>query len=92
LSAKCRYGAPRVTPTFAPTYGAHAGAKFALEAISDSLRREVGPLGVQVVVVEPGGVRTEMASRGIATANDLAAGIAPEQERRYGGLVLVATA
>jgi NAD(P)-dependent dehydrogenase (short-subunit alcohol dehydrogenase family) len=70
-----------------PTYGAYAGAKFALEAVSDSLRREVEPLGVQVVVVEPGGVRTEMAARGIATANDLAAGMTPEQTERYGGLV-----
>ncbi|MFH8614953.1 SDR family NAD(P)-dependent oxidoreductase [Streptomyces sp. NPDC017979] len=69
------------------TYGAYAGAKFALEAVSDSLRREVAPLGVQVVVVEPGGVRTEMAARGIATANDLAAQMTPEQEERYGGVV-----
>jgi len=70
-----------------PTYGAYAGAKFALEAVSDSLRREVAPLGVQVVVVEPGGVRTEMAARGIATANDLAAQMTPEQDERYGSLV-----
>jgi NAD(P)-dependent dehydrogenase (short-subunit alcohol dehydrogenase family) len=70
-----------------PTYGAYAGTKFALEAVSDSLRREVAPLGVQVVVVEPGGVRTEMAARGIATANDLAARMTPEQDERYGGLV-----
>ncbi|WP_426506788.1 SDR family NAD(P)-dependent oxidoreductase [Dactylosporangium sp. McL0621] len=70
-----------------PTYGAYAGAKFALEAVSDSLRREVAPLGVQVVVVEPGGVRTEMAGRGVATANRLAAQMTPEQEERYGGLV-----
>jgi NAD(P)-dependent dehydrogenase (short-subunit alcohol dehydrogenase family) len=69
------------------TYGAYAGAKFALEAVSDSLRREVAPLGVRVVVIEPGGVRTEMAARGIATANDLAAGMTPEQEQRYGDLV-----
>ena len=69
------------------TYGAYAGAKFALEAVSDSLRREVAPLGVQVVVVEPGGVRTEMAARGIATANDLAAQMTPEQDERYGSLV-----
>ncbi|MGM1061543.1 SDR family oxidoreductase [Saccharothrix sp. Mg75] len=69
------------------TYGAYAGAKFALEAVSDSLRREVAPLGVQVVVVEPGGVRTEMATRGIATANDLAAQMTPEQQERYGDLV-----
>ena len=70
-----------------PTYGAYAGAKFALEAVSDSLRREVAPLGVRVVVVEPGGVRTEMATRGIATANDLAARMTPEQQERYGSLV-----
>lgn len=69
------------------TYGAYAGAKFALEAVSDSLRREVAPLGVQVVVVEPGGVRTEIAARGIAAANDLAARMTPEQEERYGDLV-----
>ncbi|GAA3464249.1 SDR family NAD(P)-dependent oxidoreductase [Saccharothrix longispora] len=69
------------------TYGAYAGAKFALEAVSDSLRREVAPLGVQVVVVEPGGVRTEMATRGIATANTLAARMTPEQHERYGSLV-----
>ncbi|MFT7836965.1 SDR family NAD(P)-dependent oxidoreductase [Saccharothrix sp. BKS2] len=69
------------------TYGAYAGAKFALEAVSDSLRREVAPLGVQVVVVEPGGVRTQIAARGIATANNLAAKMTPEQEERYGGLV-----
>lgn len=66
-----------------PTYGAYAGAKFALEAVSDALRRE----GVQVVVVEPGGVRTEMATRGIATANDLASRMTPEQTERYGSLV-----
>uniref|UniRef100_A0AAU3GKV9 SDR family NAD(P)-dependent oxidoreductase n=1 Tax=Streptomyces sp. NBC_01401 TaxID=2903854 RepID=A0AAU3GKV9_9ACTN len=69
------------------TYGAYAGAKFALEAVSDSLRREVAPLGVRVVVVEPGGVRTEIADRGIATANRLAARMTPEQEERYGSLV-----
>lgn len=70
-----------------PTYGAYAGAKFALEAVSDALRREVAPLGVKVVVVQPGGVRTEMAARGIATANHLAAQMTPEQDERYGSLV-----
>jgi len=70
-----------------PTYGAYAGAKFALEAVSDSLRREVAPLGIRVVVIEPGGVRTEMATRGIATANQLAAQMTPEQDERYGGLI-----
>ena len=33
--------------------------KFALEAISDCLRMEVKPFGINVVVIEPGGIRTE---------------------------------
>ncbi|WP_198171324.1 SDR family NAD(P)-dependent oxidoreductase [Actinoplanes awajinensis] len=70
-----------------PTYGAYAGAKFALEAVSDALRREVTSLGVRVIVIEPGGVRTEMATRGITTNNQLAAQMTPEQDERYSGLV-----
>jgi len=69
------------------TYGPYAGTKFALEAASDALRREVAPLGVQVVVVEPGAVRTEMPGRVIATADGVAAGMTPEQYDRYGGLM-----
>ena len=74
------------------TYGPYAGAKFALEAVSDSLRREIAPFGVQVVVVEPGAVRTEMAGRAIATARELASTMTPEQSQRYGGLVQAITA
>ena len=33
--------------------------KFALEALSDCLRMEVEPFGIDVVVIEPGGIRTE---------------------------------
>lgn len=69
------------------TYGPYAGTKFALEAVSDSLRRELAPHGVQVVVVEPGAVRTEMGDRGAATATGLAEQMTPEHQRRYGGLV-----
>lgn len=69
------------------TYGPYAATKFALEAVSDSLRREVAPHGVQVVVVQPGAVHTEMLGRAIAGAHDLIAAMTPEQRRRYGGLV-----
>jgi NAD(P)-dependent dehydrogenase (short-subunit alcohol dehydrogenase family) len=69
------------------TYGPYAGTKFALEAISDSLRRELAPHGVQVVVVEPGAVKTEMADRGAATATDLAERMNPGHRQRYGRLV-----
>ena len=35
------------------------GTKFALEAVSDCLRLEVRPFGINVVVIEPGAIRTE---------------------------------
>ena len=69
------------------TYGAYAGAKFALEAVSDSLRREVDEFGVKVIVVEPGAVISEMSGRGVATADRLAAGMTADQHQRYDALV-----
>jgi NAD(P)-dependent dehydrogenase (short-subunit alcohol dehydrogenase family) len=74
------------------TYGAYAGAKFALEAVSDALRREVAGLGVKVIVVEPGAVISEMSGRGVATANSLAAGMTPDQHERYDALIGAITA
>lgn len=74
------------------TYGPYAGTKFALEAVSDSLRREMAPFGVGVVVIEPGAVRTEMPGRAIATAHELASAMTPEQSQRYGPLVHAITA
>ncbi|MEE6139933.1 SDR family NAD(P)-dependent oxidoreductase [Mycobacterium sp. 050128] len=75
-----------------PTYGAYAGSKFALEAVSDALRREVAELGIKVVVVEPGAVKTEMAVRGIATAEGLKANMTDAQLARYGDLAAAVTA
>ncbi|MBI2615195.1 MAG: SDR family oxidoreductase [Gemmatimonadetes bacterium] len=41
-----------------PFAGPYSASKFALEAISDSLRRELLAAGVGVIVIEPGSVRT----------------------------------
>jgi NAD(P)-dependent dehydrogenase (short-subunit alcohol dehydrogenase family) len=66
-----------------PTYGAYAGSKFALEAVSDALRREVSATGVKVVVIEPGAVKTEIAERGIATSEGLKKDMTVTQLTRY---------
>lgn len=69
------------------SYGAYAGAKFALEAVSDALRRELAPYGLHVVVIEPGGVQTEMAGRGIERAQAFIADMTPVQQQRYGAMM-----
>jgi NAD(P)-dependent dehydrogenase (short-subunit alcohol dehydrogenase family) len=47
--------------------------KFAVEGLSDSLRVEVEPFGIDVIVIEPGAIRTEWA------------GIAADGLRRFSG-------
>ncbi|MFJ5546455.1 oxidoreductase [Streptomyces sp. NPDC093225] len=44
---------------YTPLGGWYHGTKFALEALSDCLRLEAKPFGVDVVVIEPGGIATE---------------------------------
>lgn len=45
--------------------GYYAASKFALEGMSDALRKEAAPLGIKVIVVEPGALRTEFAGRSL---------------------------
>ena len=47
-----------------PLIGAYAGTKHAVEGISDSLRRELVPYGIDVVVLQPGAVRTKIWDKG----------------------------
>ena len=69
------------------TYGPYAGTKFALEAVSDALRREIEPFGVKVIVIEPGAVTTEMLGRVAATGDGVTSGMTPEQHGRYAALM-----
>lgn len=48
---------------FATPYGGwYHASKFALEALSDALRNEVKQFGIDVIVIEPGGVKSEWAN------------------------------
>lgn len=56
-----------------PGYGPYAASKFAVEGYSESLRHEMAPYGVHVVLVEPGAFRTPIWNKGlerIRTAED----------------------
>ncbi|MFI6827482.1 oxidoreductase [Kribbella sp. NPDC050241] len=44
---------------YTPLGGWYHGTKFALEALSDCLRLETKPFGIDVVVIEPGSIQTE---------------------------------
>ncbi|MNW32096.1 putative oxidoreductase SadH [compost metagenome] len=48
-----------------PGYGPYAASKFAVEGYSESLRHEMAPYGVHVVLVEPGAFRTAIWSKGL---------------------------
>jgi NAD(P)-dependent dehydrogenase (short-subunit alcohol dehydrogenase family) len=49
----------------APGSGFYSASKFALEGMSNALLKEVGPLGIRVMVVEPGAFRTDFAGRSL---------------------------
>lgn len=51
--------------------GYYSATKFALEGMSDALRKEVGPLGIRVIVVEPGAFRTDFGGRSLTTSKKI---------------------
>ncbi|MGD9783458.1 MAG: SDR family NAD(P)-dependent oxidoreductase [Hyphomicrobiaceae bacterium] len=53
-----------------PYRGAYAASKFALEALSDSMRLELRGSGVDVVLIEPGPIRTRFLESALANFQD----------------------
>lgn len=68
-----------------PLYGPYAASKFALEALSDSLRRE--QQDVPVVLVEPGSIATPIWDRSLKAADALYDAMPPVAHERYDKLV-----
>lgn len=49
-----------------PFFGAYNSTKYAVESLSDALRRELAPLGVRVSLIEPGPIKTEFADHSMS--------------------------
>jgi NAD(P)-dependent dehydrogenase (short-subunit alcohol dehydrogenase family) len=75
----------------APMTGPYHVSKFALRALSDTLRLELSPWGIQVVLVEPGAVATPIWETSIA-AERLQQTLPPGVEELYGRAIAAARA
>ncbi|MDG0815414.1 SDR family oxidoreductase [Bdellovibrio svalbardensis] len=67
-----------------PFLAPYTSSKYAVRAITDSLRRELRTLGVKVVLIEPGPIKTDIWDKSIQSSRKLEAKISPELHRVYG--------
>src|SRR5436853_5771809 len=58
--------------------------KYAVEALSDALRFEVRPFGVDVIVIEPGPIRTQFGDTAIAAVKRVESAGSPDAELHRG--------
>lgn len=66
-----------------PVVGAYAASKFALEAWSEALRIESWPLGIRVVLIEPGAFQSNIWAENVKVAARGRAEDSPNRERYY---------
>jgi NAD(P)-dependent dehydrogenase (short-subunit alcohol dehydrogenase family) len=67
-----------------PFLSPYAASKFAIEAVGESLRRELKPWDIDVVVIEPGSIATEIWGKAAETAEDRVGAMSPTARRLYG--------
>jgi short-subunit dehydrogenase len=70
-----------------PYVSPYAASKHGIEAVGDSLRREMQQFGVQVSLVEPGAVATPIWDKGSGEAAELRERATPEQIEVYGPVI-----
>ncbi len=66
-----------------PMLGAYHASKFGLVGLTDSLRAELAPSGVRVVLIEPGVIATGIWSTGRTVGEELLAGLPPAAAGTY---------
>jgi NAD(P)-dependent dehydrogenase (short-subunit alcohol dehydrogenase family) len=71
----------------APLLGPYSMSKFALEAFSDALRRELAPFGLSVAIVEPGAIKTPIWDKGASSWKERGARMPALARELYGSRV-----
>jgi NAD(P)-dependent dehydrogenase (short-subunit alcohol dehydrogenase family) len=69
-----------------PFMSPYIATKFALEGLGDVMRREAGPQGVKVSIIEPGAIRTNLVRQQILDAGTALGALGSEDRERYGYL------
>jgi NAD(P)-dependent dehydrogenase (short-subunit alcohol dehydrogenase family) len=59
-------------------------SKFGIEALGESLRQELAPWDIDVVVIEPGSIDTPIWEKGSQTIEEQTANLSPTAKRLYG--------
>lgn len=63
--------------------GANSAAKYAIEALSDALRLELAPWGIEVALVEPGAIATPLWEKALQKFVDLPTHVPADQLQLY---------
>ncbi|MDZ4859914.1 MAG: SDR family oxidoreductase [Candidatus Hydrogenedentes bacterium] len=70
-----------------PMGGPYCASKFAMEALTDSLRMELRPWGIEVALVQPGAIDTPIWEKSVAAGNALLDSLPPRMMELYAPLV-----
>ena len=70
-----------------PLLGPYSASKYALEALTDALRMELQPWGIQVSIIEPGAIATPIWEKSGKAAQELEALAGDEAKALYGDAV-----
>lgn len=68
----------------APFQGVYCATKFALEALSDSLRHELRPFQIEVSLIQPGSIDTQIWAKGTEFSRQHIEQLSPEAKALYG--------
>jgi NAD(P)-dependent dehydrogenase (short-subunit alcohol dehydrogenase family) len=71
----------------APALAPYSMSKFAIEAFSDALRRELRPWGIEVCLLEPGAIATDIWGKGMNEFSEVVRHPPTGLMENYGGLV-----